>query len=171
MKKNNIVLIGMPGCGKSTTGVVLAKAMGYDFLDSDILIQHEKGATLEKLIEQHGPDGFNIIEDEVNSKINVEKTVIATGGSVVYGENAMANLKKIGVVVFIKLECDAVARRLGDLKARGISMKEGQTLEDLFDERQPLYEKYADIIVDTSGMQIREAMAEIKNLVEEYNVV
>lgn len=167
MKKDNIILIGMPGCGKSTIGVVLAKAMGYDFLDSDIVIQKEKSATLEELIDEYGTDGFNDIENEINSKIDIHKTVLATGGSVVYGKEAMEHLKSIGIVVYIKLSCDAIERRLGNFKERGISIKEDQTLEDLFEERKPLYEKYADMIIDTSGLQIREAMAEIKRRVLE----
>ncbi len=170
MKKDNVILIGMPGCGKSTIGVVLAKTMCYDFVDSDIVIQKVKNATLEQLIEEHGTDGFNQIENEVNASLDIHMTVLATGGSVVYGKEAMEHLKEIGTVVFIKLDCDEIANRLGDFKARGISIKEGQTLEDLFNERKPLYEKYADIVVDTSGLEIKDAMEKIKNLVEKENM-
>lgn len=161
--KGNIVLIGMPGSGKSTNGVVLAKALGFDFVDSDILIQHEKGMRLDELLEIHGTEGFNLIEEEVNAAIDVENTVIATGGSVVYGEKAMENLKKIGTVVFLNLGCEELSMRLGDLKERGVSIKEGQTLKDLYDERRPLYEKYADITVDVSGLSVRESMEKIKS--------
>lgn len=166
MNKDNVILIGMPGCGKSTIGVVLAKIMGYDFLDSDIVIQKVKNATLEQLIEEHGTDGFNEIENEVNSNLEIHKTVLATGGSVVYGKEAMNHLKEIGTIVFIKLDCDEIASRLGDFKKRGISIKEGQTLLDLFNERKPLYEKYADVVVDTTGLDIKGAMAKIKAAVE-----
>lgn len=165
--KNNIVLIGMPGCGKSTIGVVLAKALGFDFLDSDLVIQHEKGKRLEEIIAEVGPDGFNKVEEEVNAGINVENTVIATGGSVIYGPKAMDHLAKIGHIVFIKLSCEEIEKRLGSLKERGVSIKEGQTLQDLYNERKTLYEKYAEIVVDTTGLEIKDAMALVKQNVEE----
>ena len=154
----NIVLIGMPGCGKSTVGVVLAKVMGYRFVDADLLIQEREGRLLSEIIEEIGPDGFNRIENEVNAGIIADRSVIATGGSVVYGKEAMTHLKEIGVVVYIRLSLDELEIRLGDLAERGISMKKGQTLRDLFDERTPLYERYADLIVDTAGLTIRESV-------------
>ena len=142
---NNIILIGMPGCGKSTVGVVLAKAMGYDFLDSDLLIQQREGRVLSRILEEEGPDAFNRIEEDVNASIQAERTVIATGGSVVYGPRAMEHLREIGTVIYLKLPLAEVAERLGDLTERGVSLHEGQTLEDLYRERIPLYEKYADL--------------------------
>ena len=126
--KNNIILIGMPGSGKSTNGVILAKNMGMDFIDSDILIQHVKGMRLEELLNIHGPEGFNVIEEEVNAAIDVENTVIATGGSVVYGEKAMENLKAQGTVVYLDITCKELEERLGDLRERGVSIKDGWTL-------------------------------------------
>ena len=152
----NIILIGMPGCGKSTVGVILAKIIGYSFLDSDLLIQEKDGRLLSEIIAQEGLDGFNKIENKINASIDVSRSVIATGGSVIYGKEAMEHFKKIGIVVYIRLPYEEIANRLGDLTQRGVSIKEGQTLLDLYNERIPLYEKYADVIVDENGMAIPE---------------
>ena len=142
----NIILIGMPGCGKSTVGVILAKIIGYSFLDSDLLIQEKDGRLLSEIISQEGLDGFNKIENKINASIDVSRSVIATGGSVIYGKEAMEHFKKIGIVVYIRLPYEEIANRLGDLTQRGVSIKEGQTLLDLYNERIPLYEKYADVV-------------------------
>ena len=158
----NIVLIGMPGCGKSTVGVVLAKILGYRFLDSDLVIQEQEDRLLSDIIEQEGVDGFNEIENRINASINVRKTVIATGGSVIYGKDAMEHFKDIGIIVYIKLPYDDIKHRLGDLAKRGVSIKEGQTLRDLYNERLPLYEKYADIIADERGLTISQTAMYIK---------
>ena len=158
----NIVLIGMPGCGKSTVGVVLAKILGYRFLDSDLVIQEQEDRLLSDIIEQEGVDGFNEIENRINASINVRKTVIATGGSVVYSKDAMEHFKDIGIIVYIKLPYDDIKHRLGDLAKRGVSIKEGQTLRDLYNERLPLYEKYADIIADERGLTISQTAMYIK---------
>lgn len=163
----NIILIGMPGCGKSTVGVVLAKAMGYRFMDSDLVIQESDGRLLCDIIEQEGLDGFNEIENRINSQIDAKRTVIATGGSVVYGKEAMAHLKEIGTVVYIRLPYEEIEKRLGDLTKRGVSIKEGQTLRGLYDERVPLYEKYADIIIDEEGRTISETALYIRERVME----
>ena len=165
----NIVLIGMPGCGKSTVGVVLAKTIGYRFLDSDLVIQETDGRLLSEIIKQEGLDGFNRIENDINSKIKAERTVIATGGSVIYGKEAMTHLKDIGTVVYIRLPFEEINHRLGNLAKRGVSIKEGQTLRELFDERVPLYEKYADIIVDEEGRTISETALYIKEKFSEYS--
>ena len=162
---NNIILIGMPGCGKSTVGVVLAKAMGYDFLDSDLLIQQREGRVLSRILEEEGPDAFNRIEEDVNASIQAERTVIATGGSVVYGPRAMEHLREIGTVIYLKLPLAEVAERLGDLTERGVSLHEGQTLEDLYRERIPLYEKYAHLTIDASGAGIRHVATAIRQAV------
>ena len=164
----NIILIGMPGCGKSTVGVVLAKAMGYRFVDSDLLIQESENRLLSEIIEQDGLDKFNEIENKVNASINIDRSVIATGGSVVYGKEAMEHLKKIGAVVYIKLPYEEIKNRLGDLTKRGVSIKEGQTLLDLYNERIPLYEKYADIIVEEKGMTIAQTAMFIKDKCDEF---
>ncbi len=155
---NNITLIGMPGVGKSTLGVVLAKILGFQFLDSDLLIQKQEGRRLSRIIEEEGIEGFKKIENRVNASIEVQDTVIATGGSVVYCEEAMQHLKSVGKVVYLKLSYKSLKKRLGNLKGRGVVLKEGQTLFDLYEERIPLYEKYADIVVDEEGRSLEEGI-------------
>ncbi len=159
---NNIVLIGMPGAGKSTVGVVLAKKLGYAFLDSDLVIQSREKKLLHEIISEKGVEGFWAIEESVNESIETDRTVIATGGSAVYGRKAMEHLKRIGTVVYLKLSCAAVLERLGDLNERGVTMRDGQTFEELYDERIVLYEKYADITVDCEGLSIREIVEEFQ---------
>lgn len=153
-EKNNVVLIGMPGAGKSTAGVVLAKVLGYRFLDSDLLIQETEGRLLREIIEQEGLDGFIEVENRINAGIQVKNTVIATGGSVIYGEDAMKHLKEIGTIIYIQLSYEEISHRLGNVKQRGVVLKDNQTLEDLYQERCPLYEKYADIIVNAEETTI-----------------
>lgn len=158
MKKNNIILIGMPGVGKSSVGVVLAKVMGSQFVDSDLIIQEQRGKLLKDIIAESGIDGFIEIENNVNSNINMENTVIATGGSVVYGKKAMEHLKAIGTVVYLKASYEEIHKRLGNLEGRGVVLKDGQDLKALYNERTPLYEKYADIIVEENGQTIRDTV-------------
>ena len=162
--KTNIVLIGMPGCGKSTIGVVLAKNLGYRFIDSDLVIQSRTKRKLSSIIEKSGLDGFLKIENEINASIRARKSVIATGGSAVYGKEAMEQKKKKGVIVYLQLPLDEISRRLGDLTARGVAIKEGQTLSDLYEERTPLYRQYADITVDCLGKEIRQIVSEISGI-------
>ena len=131
-KKTNITLIGMPASGKSSVGVVLAKRLGKKFVDTDIVIQEKYGKLLKELIEEHGDDGFREIEDEVNATIDVSNSIISPGGSVVYGERAMKHLKEISVVIYLELSYTAIKSRLGDLRERGITLKDGQTLNDLY---------------------------------------
>lgn len=169
MTKQNIVLIGMPGVGKSTVGVVLAKNMGYSFVDSDLFIQQQEGKLLHEIIEERGLDGFNEVENQVNASIQVSRCVIATGGSVVYGAQAMEHLKEIGTVVYLSLSCEELADRLGDLNERGVSIKPGQTLEDLMQERTPLYERYADLTINCENKKIREIVQTIKVAVQKGN--
>lgn len=163
---NNITLIGMPGAGKSTIGVVLAKVLGYQFLDSDLLIQKQEKRRLSEIIAEEGYNGFKEIEDRINASIETEDTVIATGGSVVYCENAMKHLKEIGTVVYLKLSLDSLTRRLGNLKGRGVLLKEGQSLQNLYEERVPLYEKYADIVVDEEGKNLEESLEAILEILK-----
>ena len=158
---SNIVLIGMPGAGKSTIGVILAKSLGYDFLDSDLVIQKKYGKKLIEIINEKGLDGFLEIEDEVLSKINCENTVIATGGSAVYGEKAMENLKSNGKAVYLKLTAEEIEKRVNNIKTRGIVMKAGQTLREVFSDREPYYERYADITVDCNNTTLEECIAKI----------
>lgn len=158
---SNIVLIGMPGAGKSTVGVVLAKRLGYRFVDSDLVIQDKYGKLLHELIAENGVEGFWKIEDDVNAGIETDRSVIATGGSVIYGKNAMEHLCKIATVIYLKLPFEEVKLRLGDLNARGVTLRDGQTLKDLYEERTPLYEKYAHKTIDCEGKMLREIVAEI----------
>ena len=159
--KENIVLIGMPGVGKSTLGVVLAKELGFQFVDADLLIQEREKRLLKEIIAEEGVDGFLKIENDVNAGISAEKTVIATGGSVIYGSEAMEHLKEIGTVVYLKLDYETLDSRLGSLKGRGVVLKDGQTLKSLYEERVPLYEKYADVIVDEYGLDLEATLSEV----------
>ena len=165
VRMKNIVLIGMPGVGKSTVGVVLAKNLGFGFLDSDLLIQEKHKKLLHELIEEQGIEGFWQIENEVNASIWTDNTVIATGGSVIYGKDAMEHLKQIGTIVYLELSCEELSVRLGDLKERGVTLKQGQDLAGLYQERMPLYEKYADLTIDCEGKMIRDIVQEIKKRV------
>ena len=165
--KNNIILIGMPGVGKSTIGVVLAKILGYKFVDSDLVIQEKTGRLLKDIIAQDGIDEFVKIENEINAGLDVEKSIIATGGSVVYGEEAMEHLREIGTVVYLKLDLYSLSRRLGSLEKRGVVLKKNQTLKDLFYERTQLYKKYAYIIVNEHGCSITDTVNKIVKKLEE----
>ena len=146
----NILLIGMPSCGKSTVGVLLAKQLGYRFIDSDLLIQERTGKLLCELIAERGVEGFLSLENEVNASIEAEHAVIATGGSAIYGQRAMEHLKRNAVTVYLKIPFEALAVRLGDYTHRGVVMPAGYTLRQMYDERAALYEKYADCTVDES---------------------
>lgn len=161
MKKNTVVLIGMPGAGKSTVGVVLAKMLGFRFVDSDLVIQEKTGKLLHQLIDSLGLEGFREIENEINAGLQETNAVIATGGSAVYGKKAMEHFCGIGTVVYLRLSCEEIAGRLGDLHERGVAMRPEQTLESLYEERCPLYERYADIVVDCEKKSLREAAREV----------
>lgn len=160
-KKTNITLIGMPASGKSSVGVVLAKRLGKKFVDTDIVIQEKYGKLLKELIEEHGDEGFREIEDEVNAGLDLDNCIISPGGSVVYGEKAMQHLKEISVIIYLELSYTAIKSRLGDLRERGITLKEGQSLKDLYLERVPLYEKYADITVNEMKKSLAKTIDEI----------
>lgn len=160
-KGRNIVLIGMPGVGKSTIGVILAKIMGYKFVDTDIIIQEQEGRLLKDIIEEKGVDGFIEIENSINMNLNVKESVIATGGSAVYGSQAMENFKETSVIVYLKLDYDTLNSRLNDIKGRGVVLREGQTLSDIYNERTALYEKYADVIIDEMGLNAEKTIQTI----------
>lgn len=160
----NIILIGMPGAGKSTVGVVLAKNLGMNFMDSDLVIQEQEGRMLHELISEYGSEGFLKIEDRVNAGLNPRNSIVATGGSVVYCENAMSHLGEIGIVCYLKISYEGLKERLGDLTQRGVVLKDGQTLKDLYDERTPLYEKYAQITIDCDNKSIRDIVNEMATL-------
>ena len=168
MKKNNIVLIGMPGVGKSTIGVVLAKMLGYDFIDADLVIQEKEKKLLREIIAEVGAEGFIEVENRVNSSIEAEHAIIATGGSVVYGAEAMAHLKEIGTVLYLKLPYEELQKRLRDIKGRGVVLNDGQTLKDLYEERVPLYEKYADLTVDEERCSIEQTIDKILKLKDRF---
>ena len=159
--KNNIILIGMPGAGKSTIGVVLAKKLGYEFIDSDIAIQNKHKKILQELINEHGIKGFEKIENDVNKSLNVQNSVIATGGSAIYGKEAMEHFNSIGTIIYLNLPYEEIEQRLGNLEERGVTIKKGQTLKDLYNERTPLYKKYANIVINCQGKTIREIVEEI----------
>ncbi len=158
----NVILIGMPGAGKSTVGVVLAKRLGYTFLDSDLVIQQKYGKLLHELISEHGVEGFWKIENDVNAGLTCDRTVIATGGSAIYGAEAMEHLRSIGTVVYLRLTLPQIEERLGDLTERGVTLREGQDLKALYEERTPLYEKYAHVIIDCDGQRVRELVTRIE---------
>ena len=151
----------MPGAGKSTVGVVLAKKLGYAFVDADLVIQSREGKLLHEIISERGVDGFWKVEESVGESIETRRTVIATGGSAVYGPKAMAHYRQIGTIIYLSLPLDAVRERLGDLDERGVTLREGQDLVGLYEERVPLYEKYADCTVDCEGLSIREIVEKI----------
>lgn len=165
-QKTNIVLIGMPGVGKSTIGVILAKVLGYSFLDADLLIQEQEGKLLREIIEENGTDGFIEVENRVNASIRADRAIIATGGSVVYGKEAMEHLKEIGRVVYLKVSYAILEKRLADIKGRGVVLKEGQTLETLFEERSKLYEQYADIEVSEEGLDVEQTVEKLVEALE-----
>lgn len=161
MRVKNIVLIGMPGVGKSTVGVVLAKNLGISFIDSDLVIQEQEGKKLHELIQERGMDGFLKLEEQVIASIKPKTAVIATGGSAVYGAEAMEHLNSIATVCYLKLSYEGISERLGNLAVRGVVLRDGETLKELYDERVPLYEKYANLTVDCEHKNIREVVMEI----------
>lgn len=165
--KKNITLIGMPASGKSSVGVVLAKRLGMKFIDGDLLIQEAYGRRLKDIIAEYGQEGFREIEDRINAEIDIENAVISPGGSVIYGKKAMEHLKEISTVVYLELSYSAVRSRLGDLKERGVSLKANQTLRDLYDERVPLYQMYADITVNEMKKSITKIVNEIAHRLSE----
>ena len=167
-ERSNIILIGMPGAGKSTLGVVLAKELGMDFSDTDLLIQKHCGKLLKDIIAELGVEGFLKTEEDVCADVRAVRSVIATGGSVVYGSEAMRNLKESGIVVYLRLPYEVISERLANLKLRGVALKEGQTLRDIYDERVPLYEKWADLTVDEEGLDLEETLAETKRLLSDF---
>ena len=166
--KDNIVLIGMPGAGKSTLGIVLAKIMNYDFVDADLVIQSQCDKTLQKLIDACGPEGFIQVENQILSDIRASKAIIATGGSAVYSDEAMRHLTEIGTVVYLKISYEQLVGRLSDFQERGVVLKGGigMSLRELYDERLPLYERYAEVTVDVDDLSITAAARKVADALE-----
>lgn len=162
----NIILIGMPGAGKSTVGVILAKSLICSFTDTDLIIQKKTGKSLCALIEENGTEGFIQLENDIICAQNPEGCVIATGGSAVYGKEAMAKLKSTGTVIFLDVPLAILQKRLSDIKTRGVAMKNGTTLKELYLERLPLYKKYADITLDCSDLTAEQCVEKICNELE-----
>lgn len=165
-KHKNIILIGMPAVGKSTVGVVAAKRLGYEFIDTDLLIQKQEDKLLCEIIEEKGTEGFLEVENQVNRDVDVTHAVIAPGGSVVYCEEAMEHYKKIGTVVYLQASFETIDNRLKNAKNRGVVLKDGQTLKDLYDERVVLFEKYADITVSEDGLKQDETIERVLEILE-----
>ena len=159
---DNIILVGMPGSGKSTIGMRLAKEFGYEFVDGDHVIEECHKKTLKEIIAECGNDGFKQVESAALCSLNVHRTVIAPGGSVCYEPEAIAHLRSIGTVIFLDVSYQTLKQRLGDLVARGVVLKPGMTLKDLYKERCPLYEAYADYIVECDGKDIGETLEKVR---------
>ncbi|MGN1267040.1 MAG: shikimate kinase [Dorea sp.] len=167
---DNIILIGMPAVGKSTVGVVVAKRLGYRFIDTDLLIQEEEGSLLRDIIEEKGLEGFLEIEDRINSCVNVKKTVVSPGGSVVYCENAMRHYKEIGKIVYLQASFETINKRLRNAKKRGVVLREGQTVKELYDERVALFEKYADITICEDGLRLEETIERVLEALDALDI-
>jgi len=163
----NIVLIGMPGCGKSTVGVLLAKALGYDFIDCDLLIQKRCGMKLQDIINTRGIDAFLAQEEAVLSSLETDGCVIATGGSAVYSDTAMMHLKRNALTLYIALPLGEIEQRLTNIRTRGVAMSAGMTIADLYAERCPLYERYADITLNAAMQSIEETVERAAALIAE----
>ena len=159
--KSNVILIGMPGSGKSTSGVLLAKTLGLSFADTDLLIQLQENMLLQDLVDQFGFSGFIDIEEKTVSGISFNNCVISTGGSVVYSEKSMKRLSEIGTIVYLEVSFPEIMRRIQNISTRGIALKSGQSLENLYAERLPLYQKYAEITVSGDGRTVEELVTEI----------
>lgn len=167
-EKKGIVLIGMPAVGKSTIGVILAKIMGYHFLDSDICIQEQEGMLLSDIIEQKGIQEFLDIEEKVNQNIPLKGTILATGGSAVYGKKAMEYFQKNAIIIYLQEEFDVLESRLSNIKGRGVVFKEGQSLFELFRERVPLYEGFAHITIFEKSRGPEETILDIQEELNDY---
>ncbi|MEK3723202.1 homoserine kinase [Paenibacillus sp. FSL H8-0034] len=163
----NIVLIGMSGAGKSTLGVLLAKALGMDYVDTDIVIQQHEGRLLQDIIDNEGIEKFMEVEEQIVSELKLKNCIISTGGSVIYSEKAMNVLKQDGQIVYLHVPYEEIKRRLINITTRGIVIKKGNSLKDVYEERVPLYVKYSDITVDCSNKDIEYCVSEIIKKIQE----
>ncbi|MBU5435282.1 shikimate kinase [Pseudoflavonifractor sp. MSJ-37] len=157
----NITLIGMPGSGKSTVGVLLAKTLGFGFIDTDLVIQTREGALLQEVVDSHTNDEFLDIEADVICSVDCDRTVIAPGGSVICRARGIEHLRALGKVVYLKVPCEALEQRIQNMGSRGIAFKPGETLRDIYEYRAPLYEKYADIVVDGDKGSLEETLSAV----------
>lgn len=162
----NVILVGMPSCGKSTIGVVLAKTMNKGFVDTDLLIQQKEGKTLQDIINEHGNEYFHQVEENVLLATEVRNFVVATGGSAIYFDRAMEHFKEHGKIVYIKVSLETILERLNNIKTRGVTLGKGQTIEDLYKQRIPLYEKHADIVIEAEHLTIEEVVEKIIEVFE-----
>ncbi len=164
---DNIILIGMPGSGKSTVGVLLARALGFNFLDTDLVIQHREGQLLQDILDAHGVEHFLSAEEAAIRSVQCSRTVIAPGGSAVCREGAVGHLKSLGPVVYLRVPMSELQKRIKNLSSRGIAMEPGQTLADVMAYRTPLYEQYADLVVDVlPGQELADTVAQVLQLLE-----
>ena len=161
----NIVLIGMPTSGKSTVGVILAKILGMDFIDTDIIIQQREGGRLEHIIEQRGVEGFIKTEENALLDITAKNTVIATGGSAVYSKTAMEHLAENSTIIYLKVEKEELKKRLKNVKERGVVLRPGENIDEMFDSRTKLYKEYADITIFEDGFSIEDTVQAIKDAI------
>ncbi|MBQ8509243.1 MAG: shikimate kinase [Clostridia bacterium] len=165
--KSNIVLIGMPGCGKSTLGVLMAKALGYEFLDTDLVLQRQEGKLLQQIIDEDGLAYFEQAEERALCGINVSHTIIATGGSAVYCDAAMKHLRENGTIVWLSLPYEEIERRIQNITTRGIVLAPGKTLRDVYEERQPLYQRWADMFFNCHG-SVEDTLSKILELLDVF---
>lgn len=162
---DNIILVGMPGAGKSTLGVLLAKATGKLFVDTDIIIQQKTKRLLQDIIDNDGTDAFLKLEEEILLSVNEENTVIATGGSAVYSEKAMEHFAKSGKIIYLHVDFAEIEKRVTNITTRGIVLKNGKSLADAFAERKPLYDKYAHIVVDCTGASVEDSVRKLAQII------
>ena len=168
--QQNVIMIGMPGCGKSTVGKELAKRLGKNFRDGDDVIREQMGCTLEDIMNERGPMGFLALEEEILSGVALDGVVFAPGGSCAYEDAAMAHLAETATVVYLLAGYDDISARVGDLQKRGVVLKDGigMSLQVLYDERHPLYLKFADVIVDETGMSVAQAADAVQTALEAF---
>ena len=164
--KTNIVLTGMPASGKSTVGVILAKVLGMKFVDTDLYIQEREKALLSEIINNKGVDAFLRCEEEALLSLDTDNTVIATGGSAIYSDLGMKHLSKNALIIYLKVRKDVLLSRLNDINERGVVLKNGQTLDDMYDERILLYEKYADMVIDEDQLTIEQTVGKITEILK-----
>ena len=158
---NNMILIGMPASGKSTVGVIAAKMLGMDFMDTDIVLQKRENKRISDIISEIGVEGFLRTEEEAVLSVDANNTIIATGGSVIYKQRAMDHLASLGILVYLKVDKDSLFQRLSDIQQRGVVLREGQSLDEMFAEREKLYQKYANYSIDETGLSVEGTVAEL----------